>query len=201
MSQRNMPCPCGSGKKFKNCCGASERVTARQRGRDEDANTIVVPSECFRGKPKPVLLTEPTVEDLAPYTDEMIRALRTGYEQGLKDPCVLVIWRGGKYAQEHGLDTAPEPLVFQPISGDELMRISGQQAMIEPGGAPAMLPTFFFGLAGRDGVQISMSLDTTPSGAVLSWRYSRPFRREYAPIIGGAAVTELEQITGVGRDD
>ncbi|RLS50942.1 MAG: hypothetical protein DWH87_01250, partial [Planctomycetota bacterium] len=24
---RNDPCPCGSGKKFKNCCGRSSNVT------------------------------------------------------------------------------------------------------------------------------------------------------------------------------
>jgi len=26
---RNAPCPCGSGKKYKNCCGANKTTTAQ----------------------------------------------------------------------------------------------------------------------------------------------------------------------------
>ncbi len=39
MSQRNRPCPCGSGKRFKHCCGALDApVTAATAGTAEAAD-------------------------------------------------------------------------------------------------------------------------------------------------------------------
>src|SRR5689334_17226105 len=35
--QRNEPCPCGSGKKYKKCCEAKDREASRERAREQQA--------------------------------------------------------------------------------------------------------------------------------------------------------------------
>jgi hypothetical protein len=63
----------------------------------DDVEIVIAPRSW--GDDKPFVLTEPTPRDLSPYGKEMFAALKAGYEQGLKEPCVLVVWRGGAYAK------------------------------------------------------------------------------------------------------
>lgn len=50
---RNDPCPCGSGKKYKNCCMNQERPKASGIKRKLTAKVLTVP-------PKPINLIERT---------------------------------------------------------------------------------------------------------------------------------------------
>src|SRR5262245_17561044 len=92
----------------------------RRHVREPEVDPLVTVSVPSTFKTKPVLLTEPRMKDLAAYNGEMMAALEDGYKRGLVEPCVLVIWRGSRYAREHGLDRTGSPLTFRPISGPEL---------------------------------------------------------------------------------
>jgi hypothetical protein len=145
-------------------------------------------------------LTEPRIPDLAAYGTEMLRAVEEGYRVGLVEPCVLVIWRGGRYAREHGLDRADSPLIIRPIAGPDLCELAGRPRELTRD-ATDMLPIYNFGLAGAEGVQVHIGSDMTPEGMILAWRHSRHFRREFSPKIGEPGVRELERSTGVRRED
>jgi hypothetical protein len=178
---------------------SSKRRLARNLRRMGEPDITVVDKSSFAGKPKPILLTEPTMRDLAPYGSEMRKALELGYQQGLESPCVLVVWRGSAYAKEQGLAGADEPLTFRPIAGAELSRLSGLPAYMS-GPAVDMLPMYLFGLTRREDIEIDYATDMAPEGAELAWRYSRCFRRTYGPSLGAAGMEALERLTGVGRD-
>jgi hypothetical protein len=178
-----------------------DRIPPSQRPerRRVDPGIIVGAASSFPSKP--VLLTAPTVEDLVPYGPDMIKTLVRGYEQGLTEPCVLVIWRGGRYAREHGLDRSELPLIFQPIPGTEFEQVTGLPPY-RGSSARESLPQFMFALAGADDVQGHLSLDLTPAGALLAWRYNPQFRRHLTTdkTIPDEAIRNLEQLTGVKRD-
>jgi hypothetical protein len=175
----------------------------RHRDREPDPEARIHVTAPWPADKRPVLLTEPHVRDLAPYGEDMLRALEEGYERGLVDPHVLVIWRGGRYAREQGLDRAEAPLIFRPVDGPEFCRLTGCHIDLTRGAANA-LPRYTFTLAGRDGfVGVHIGLDMTPDGVVLAWRYSRKFRREDASKfeMGEEAIRTLERLTDIGRDD
>jgi hypothetical protein len=149
---------------------------------------------------RPVLLAEPRFEDLIPYAPEIFRALEEGYRLGLAEPCVLVVWRGGRYAREHGLDKANTPLIFRPIAGPDLCELAGRPRELTRDAVDG-LPRYTIGLAAAEDVQVHVGANVAPEGMALAWRHSRRFRREMGPEIGEEGVRGLERLTGIGRDD
>ena len=57
--------------------GANRRLRRSQQQQPNPDITIVDPNS-YRGKPKPVLLTEPSLQDLASYGPQILQALRAG---------------------------------------------------------------------------------------------------------------------------
>jgi hypothetical protein len=100
VSQRNNPCPCGSGRKFKNCCGApgAEKIRVRPIKKE-----------------KPVLVTHATLDDLAAYLPEIRAAYRQGEAMGMSHILVAAVHRMSDYAQKHGLNHG-RPMIFAPMA-------------------------------------------------------------------------------------
>jgi hypothetical protein len=171
----------------------------RDRHREPDPGANVFLTAPWDPAKRPVLLTEPRLEDLAPYGPEMLRAIEEGYRLGLVEPCVLVVWRGGRCAREHGLDRADSPLIFRPIAGPDLCELAGRPRDLTRD-AVEELPIYNIGLALAETVQVHMGTDMTPEGMILAWRHSRHFRREMGPKIGEEGVRELERRTGIARE-
>ena len=174
-----------------------KRLFKKREAGDEDI-ILAVPSTWGE---KPALLTSPRVKDLAPYGTVMLAALAEGYKQGLEEPCVLVVWRGSPYAKEQGLEKSADPLIFRPISGPELERLTGVEPYPTNTAAEA-LPRYTFALANEDGIGPNISLDMTEEGAVLAWTHSRTYRRRIVDLGDMLeAIAMLEQLTGIGRND
>ena len=164
-----------------------------------DPNITVVASDTYRGKPKPVILDDPTPDDLGYYEDEIATALRLGWEQGLDNLCVLIVWRGSKYAKEHGLDKSDAVLTIRPIAGVECECLTGIPAYRNKTAAE-LLPTFDAVLTRKHGCQLVLMSDVTHEGSVLAWKYSKKFRRLVAESVDLEAMSALERLTGVSRD-
>lgn len=53
MTQRNEPCPCGSGRKFKKCCGARAQPTPAATARESEGEVIEERVGLFRSSVRP----------------------------------------------------------------------------------------------------------------------------------------------------
>jgi hypothetical protein len=87
---RNMPCPCGSGKKFKKCCLGKTQTERQQAARDATEQVQQNLKLALMGKTSAQMAMRSEIEKIAPeiagqFVDEVIvdAAIRQQQHEGL----------------------------------------------------------------------------------------------------------------------